>query len=96
MRIVVIAAALAVLVPATVEAAESCGPRSRMLVELSQDHGERPVADGLIANGAVLEVFVAPSGSWTLLITEPSGRSCIWAYGDYWEPRPAKAEGQGS
>ena len=43
---------------------------------------ERPVALGLIGSQAALEVYASPGGSWTILITDLSGRTCIMASGN--------------
>ncbi|WP_292658516.1 hypothetical protein [Mesorhizobium sp.] len=32
-----------------------------------------------------MEVFVADSGSWTVIVTDVAGRSCIVAAGENWE-----------
>jgi hypothetical protein len=33
----------------------------------------------------VMEVFVASAGTWTIIVTDVTGRSCIIAAGDNWE-----------
>jgi hypothetical protein len=37
----------------------------------------------------MLEVYAAQSGTWTLLITNVGGVSCILLSGDSWETMPA-------
>ena len=40
---------------------------------------------GLTDKGAVLEVFASKNGSWTFLVTMPSGLTCVVASGQSWE-----------
>ncbi len=63
-----------------------CGDRDHIASELLRQHGEKPVARGVLLDGAhVLEVFAAPSGSFTVLITGTQGIACIPAAGLGWE-----------
>ena len=63
-----------------------CGDRDHIASELLRQHGEKPVARGVLLDGAhVLEVFAAPSGSFTVVITGTQGIACIPAAGLGWE-----------
>lgn len=74
---------------ATAEAV--CGKRSDLLSQLSGRWSEAPVAMGLKDDGSVLEIVAAPDGStWSVLITDPSGASCVVATGERWETAPPK------
>jgi hypothetical protein len=54
---------------------------------LSDQFAERPVAYGMQANGTLMQIFAAEDGStWTVVMTHPSGVSCIVADGVLWEP----------
>ena len=44
----------------------------------------RPVAMGLVSDGNVLEVATSSSGSWTIVVTLPTGLSCAVAAGEKW------------
>ena len=88
-----ILAAFATLVLSTASStpasAESiCGERSRFLDQLQQQYGENPTAIGLVSNGSLLEVLTSTKGSWTILVTQPSGVTCLVASGDAWEALP--------
>lgn len=76
----------AVATPARAESI--CGERSRFLEQLHQQYGENPTAVGLVSNGTVLEVLTSTKGSWTILVTQPSGVTCLVASGDAWEALP--------
>ncbi|CAI2932603.1 hypothetical protein [Aminobacter niigataensis] len=45
----------------------------------------------MVGNSAVIEVFVSATGTWTMLMTDVRGRSCIVAAGDGWESTLAVA-----
>jgi hypothetical protein len=87
-------ATFATLVFTTPTLAQSiCGERSRFLEQLTQHYGERLTAIGVVSNGALLELMTSETGSWTILITQPSGVSCMVATGESWEPLPKVALG---
>ena len=50
----------------------------------------------MAGNGGVIELYTSEKGSWTLLLTQPTGVSCLIAAGDNWEtmpePKPAPRE----
>jgi hypothetical protein len=69
--------------PAVAQA--SCGERREIVTSLEQRFEETPVGIGLMQPGRVLELLVSESGSWTLLVTMPNGRSCIISAGEHWE-----------
>ena len=52
---------------------------------LSEKFQERQFAFGLIGHMAIMEVFVAETGTWTIIVTDVAGRSCIVAAGEHWE-----------
>lgn len=61
---------------------------------LSGDFSERPVAYGLQQDGTLMQIFASKTGeTWTVVLTTPSGLSCIVAEGTRWENLPAKPEG---
>lgn len=54
---------------------------------LSSDFAERPVAYGVQMNGTLMQVFASDDGAtWTVVLTHPTGVSCIVADGVLWEP----------
>ncbi len=66
-------------------AQQACGERAKFMNKLEEAFAERPIAMGLTEKGAVLEVFASQHGSWTFLITLPSGLTCVVATGQSWE-----------
>ncbi|MGE5148360.1 MAG: hypothetical protein ACM3N5_16530 [Candidatus Eiseniibacteriota bacterium] len=67
-----------------------CGPRDQIVQAMKQIFDERPQATGLLSSKELFEVFVSPTGSWTILVTNPHGISCIAAAGDNWERSPGQ------
>ncbi len=68
-----------------------CAPRQRLAAALTGQYGEQPVARGN-GDGFVIELFAAPSGAFSLLVSRPGGLSCIIAAGTAWR-RVAAAAG---
>lgn len=62
-----------------------CVDHGVLVAHLSEQFQERQFAFGLIGHVAIMEVFVAETGSWTIIVTDVAGRSCIVAAGDNWE-----------
>jgi len=58
-----------------------CAPRERMLSLVIDQRGEARLATGETARGASVELYAGDSGSWTLLLTLPDGRTCLLANG---------------
>lgn len=71
-----------------------CGPRVAYLKQLAAEHGEVPVAAGLVSNGGLLEVLTSPSGSWTILVTQPNGMACLVAAGESWQSEKPAVPGR--
>lgn len=80
-----VALALATLAAGPVTAAPQCAPRPQVLEILADRFGEGRRAMGLAADGSVMEVFAAPSGTWSLTVTLPDGRTCLVASGSGFE-----------
>ena len=68
-----------------------CGDRGAIMSHLEDGYSEKPVAMGLDAQGRVLEVLAAPSGTWTMLVSTPGGLTCLIASGVAWEELQSKA-----
>jgi len=62
-----------------------CGERTALIDQLKAKHAERPKAMGLTANGSVLEVLTAETGTWSILVTTPQRVTCLIWVGEHWE-----------
>jgi len=67
-----------------------CGSRTSLLGQLQGKYSEMPKSMGLAANGSVLEILTAISGTWTILLTTPGGITCLIAAGEHWEEMEQK------
>lgn len=66
--------------------ASACVKRPDLVRYLSKEFKEVPIARGLADSGAVFEVFSHRDGAtWTIVVTMPSGATCLVATGNYWE-----------
>src|SRR5262245_26284258 len=89
--------ALAIGMPGTANAASSglCGSRTQLLDQLSKRYQEVPVALGVTSNGSLVEVLTSDRGStWTIMISQPNGASCLVAVGEGWEELKRVASGE--
>ena len=83
---------------ATVPAAQAqtlCGSRTDIVKDLKEKFVEEAVAMGLARTGTMVEVFTSTSGSFSILLTHPDGRSCVVATGESWEDLPRRLAGMG-
>lgn len=82
-------AAAGVIAFSTVASAQMlCKERSEVIAKLSAGYMEAPVAMGLASNGALIEVLSSARNgeTWTILLTQPNGISCVMATGESWQP----------
>lgn len=64
----------------------NCGERELVVTRLAEAYGETRQSIGLGANNAVVEVFASDAtGSWTIIVTMPSGMTCLVASGMAYE-----------
>lgn len=66
-----------------------CAPREIVIERLSSKYGETRVSVGLTSSGGVVETFAnSKSGTWTVLVTGPSGVSCVVSGGEAFNAFP--------
>ncbi len=70
--------------PAASQMMRTCAGRSEVVNFLDRNFAEKLTAVGQINQNAVLEVYAAESGTWTLIITDDHGVSCFLLSGDSW------------
>ncbi|MCG8511930.1 MAG: hypothetical protein MI741_22160 [Rhodospirillales bacterium] len=70
--------------PASAQTA--CAAHADVVNQLSAKHSEAPVGIGLASNGGIVQIFSSKDGAtWTIVMTMPSGVSCLMAAGESWE-----------
>ncbi|GGF71134.1 hypothetical protein GCM10011332_26410 [Terasakiella brassicae] len=62
-----------------------CGERVDIIDALKERYHEVPVSMGLAGNGGVVEIFASNKGSWTIIVTKPTGVACVVSAGEAWE-----------
>jgi hypothetical protein len=70
--------------PAT---AGRCGSHKELTNRLAKHFYERRGGAGLTRDGKLFEIFISEKGTWTVLVTLPTGMSCIVLDGTDWEGR---------
>ncbi|MEM9045640.1 MAG: hypothetical protein AAGC81_13185 [Pseudomonadota bacterium] len=74
-----------------------CGVRAKIIQQLAERYGETALSRGVARGSGVVEFYVNPeSGSWTIVVTNTKGVSCLMAAGEAFEPiqHPALAKSQ--
>lgn len=80
-----VAGSLMVFLPLQAEAQVSCGDRDVIVARLGQLFQEHQIGYGLVGQAAVVEFYVSAAGTWTVLMTNAGGQTCIMGAGDSWE-----------
>ena len=62
-----------------------CGRHDVVVAFLAETYDETSVGRGVRSDGLMVELLVAPQGSWTIIVTHPMGMSCLASDGDDWE-----------
>ncbi|NQW10815.1 MAG: hypothetical protein HQ481_13160 [Alphaproteobacteria bacterium] len=79
------------ITPVRAQQGPPCYAREQVVEHLAERFGEAMTAAGVDARGNLVQVFSAPEGSWTIVVTIPGGPSCIMMAGEGWswaEPEP--------
>lgn len=74
-------------------AAMQCANHDNMAKTLTGKFKETRRAMGVVNSTAVMEVFMSPQGTWTVVVTDTRGIACIAASGDEWQDVPVAVSG---
>jgi hypothetical protein len=74
-------------------AAMQCANHDSMEKALTGKFKETRRAMGLVNTSAVMEVYMSPQGTWTVLVTDTKGIACIAASGEEWQDVPVAVVG---
>lgn len=72
---------------ATQAIASDCYPRTDLIALLADNYGEAQMIRAMEDRGGMMEVYVSPSGGWTMVVVPPvTGEihACIVATGTNW------------
>ena len=75
------------------EAAPQCGNHDKIADVLADKFKETRRVMGVVNSTAVMEIFMSPQGTWTMVITDTRGISCITASGEEWQDVPVAVAG---
>lgn len=76
--------------------AMACGTRDEMTDQLRRTFGEAQTGLGLISAAQVLEVWSSEeTGTWTILMTDSDGQTCMVAAGEAWKRVPVEVAVRG-
>lgn len=92
-------AAIALYVGTLMDAAYSqqqqCGSHDRLVSYLEKRYNEVQVAVGMVGNDRIMEFFASKDKTWTVIVSNTSGVSCIVAAGtniEHLEPKFEEVE----
>jgi len=71
-----------------------CEPHGALTRWLKKEHNETPRFRGVVSQQTIMEIFRSPGGSWSIVATVVSGRSCIVMWGTNWDDAPPAIEGE--
>lgn len=63
-----------------------CADRTTVVRNLEAKHGEHLAYQATLNDSMIAEVFVSPSGNWTLLYSISNGLTCFIVSGKDWQP----------
>ncbi len=65
--------------------AQQCDQRAKIIGHLARKYQEAPVAIGVTTAGGMVEVLTSgDGGTWTIILSNPNGTSCLVAAGEGW------------
>ncbi len=68
---------------------QQCDQRPKVLGYLAQKYKEAPIAVGVTSSGGIVEVLTTGDGqTWTIIVSDPNGTSCLIASGEGWRTLP--------
>ncbi len=89
-----IAGLAALLMASHADAAAPCGDHREMEAWLAQKYGEAPIGLGTAGRQTIVQLYLSPAGTYSVVASDTAGRACIIAFGSGWEfappPKPSK------
>ena len=74
-------------------AAAPCGSHDALTKSLGTKFKEARRVIGVVNAKAVMEIFMSPQGTWTVLVTDTTGTACVIAAGQDWQEVPIEMTG---
>ncbi len=73
-------------------AGAQCAEHTQLVGLLAKKYSEDPIVMGSVNDERYMQLFVSPTGSWTILVTQTDGLACILAAGQNLEKAPRIAK----
>lgn len=70
-----------------------CNEHDFVVKQFKDNLGEAPAARGITEDGWLFELLVSERGSWSVLLTQPDGTSCLVASGSDFEAEKVEIPG---
>ena len=70
-----------------------CGQRDQIKKLLTDRYQESSRGVGLVSDKGVVELYISETGTWSILMTTPTGSTCIVAAGHTWQELVAEIDG---
>ena len=74
-------------------AAAPCSSHDAVAKSLTTKFKEARRIMGVVNAKAVMEIFMSPQGTWTVVVTDANGTACIIAAGQDWQEVPIEMAG---
>ena len=74
-------------------AAAPCGAHDAIANSLTNKYKEARRIMGVVNARAVMEIFMSPQGTWTVVVTDTTSMACIIAAGQDWQEVPIEMAG---
>lgn len=85
--------AMSLAVTTSTFAAPTCGTHDVITSTLAEQYNEIPLHRGLTPKGTMVEVFSSSAGTFTVVVTIPTGMSCLVTAGTNWQEIDAASHG---
>jgi hypothetical protein len=73
--------------------AAPCGSHDALIKSLTIRFKEARRIMGVVNAKSVMEIFMSPQGTWTVLVTDTTGTACVIATGQDWQEVPIEMTG---
>jgi hypothetical protein len=83
---------ISVLLPVNAYAQPVCLPHNQVMKQITKVYGEKLKIMGVSHSGELLEITVAPNGSWSVFLTTPTKITCLLVAGSDWIMAPKPRE----
>ncbi len=85
MTVITVVAAFAFVSTSAAAQTQQCDQRQKVIGHLAKKYQETPIAAGVTGAGGLVEVLSTGDGdTWTIIVSNPNGVSCLVAAGEGW------------